>query len=88
MDSDEAVYFDEFINSEEARVPGVQRKKESYNLYKEVKPNIGHTSISDFEKRGKLLGLITQNIDGLHSRAACRTRRSWSCTAPTGRWCA
>ena len=62
------VYFDEFMSSEEARVQAWQRKKESYNLYKEVKPNIGHTSISDFEKRGKLLGLITQNIDGLHSR--------------------
>ncbi len=62
------VYFDEFISSEEARVRAWQRKKESHHLYKEVKPNIGHTSISDFEKRGKLLGLITQNIDGLHSR--------------------
>ena len=62
------VYFDDFISSEEARVRAWQRKKESHQLYKEVKPNIGHTSISDFEKRGKLLGLITQNIDGLHSR--------------------
>ena len=62
------VYFDEFINSEEARVQAWQRKKESYQLYKEVLPNIGHTSISAFEKRGNLLGLITQNIDGLHSR--------------------
>ena len=42
------VYFDEFMNSEEARVQAWQRKKESHQLYKEVKPNIGHTSISDF----------------------------------------
>ena len=62
------VYFDDFMNSEEARVQAWQRKKESYQLYKDVEPNIGHTSISDFERRGKLLGLITQNIDGLHSR--------------------
>lgn len=62
------VYFDEFVSSEETRVEAWQRKKESYRMYKEVKPNIGHTSIGDFDKRGKLLGLITQNIDGLHSR--------------------
>ncbi len=62
------VYFDEFVSSEEARVQAWQRKKESYQLYKDVEPNVGHTSIGDFEKRGKLLGLITQNIDGLHSR--------------------
>ena len=62
------VYFDDFMSSEEARVQAWQRKKESYQLYKDVQPNIGHTSISDFERRGKLLGLITQNIDGLHSR--------------------
>lgn len=62
------VYFDEFVSSEEARVRAWQRKKESHRLYQEVKPNIGHTSIGDFEKRGKLLGLITQNIDGLHRR--------------------
>ncbi|MCY4487908.1 MAG: NAD-dependent deacetylase [Deltaproteobacteria bacterium] len=62
------VYYDEFVSSEEARVQAWQRKKESYQLYKDVTPNIGHTSIGDLEKRGKLLGLITQNIDGLHSR--------------------
>jgi NAD-dependent deacetylase len=62
------IYFDEFLNSEESRVRAWRRKKESHELYKDVKPNIGHTSIGDLEKRGKLLGLITQNIDGLHSR--------------------
>ena len=62
------VYFDEFLSSEEARVRAWRRKKESHRLYQEVEPNIGHTSIRDLEKRGQLLGLITQNIDGLHSR--------------------
>jgi len=62
------IYFDEFLSSEEARVRTWQRKKESHELYKDVKPNIGHTSIGNLEQRGKLLGLITQNIDGLHSR--------------------
>ena len=62
------IYFDEFLSSEEARVEAWRRKRESHELYKKVKPNIGHTSIGELEKRGKLLGLITQNVDGLHSR--------------------
>jgi NAD-dependent deacetylase len=63
------VYFDEFLSSEAARVRHWQLKKESHELYKTVKPNIGHYAIRDFERRGRLLGLITQNIDGLHSLA-------------------
>jgi NAD-dependent deacetylase len=63
------VYFQDFISSEAARVRHWRLKKETYELYKKVKPNIAHITISDFEKRGKLLGLITQNVDGLHSLA-------------------
>jgi NAD-dependent deacetylase len=44
-------------------------KRETHELYKNVKPNIGHYAIAEFEKRDRLLGLITQNIDGLHSLA-------------------
>ena len=69
------IYFDEFMSSEEARVRAWQRKKESHELYKNVKPNIGHTSIADLDKRGRLLGLITQNVDGLHSRAGVADQR-------------
>lgn len=63
------VYFSEFISSEAARVRSWRMKKEIHELYKNVKPNIGHYSIKAFEDRGQLLGLITQNIDGLHSLA-------------------
>jgi NAD-dependent deacetylase len=60
------VYFQDFIASEAARIRHWQLKKATYELYKKVQPNIGHYAIRDFEKRGQLLGLITQNIDGLH----------------------
>ena len=69
------VYFQDFISSETARVRHWKLKKETYELYKNVKPNIAHTAISDFEKRGKLLGLITQNVDGLHSLAGVSNER-------------
>ena len=32
-------------------------------------PNAGHHALVDLERRGKLLALVTQNIDGLHQRA-------------------
>ena len=34
-----------------------------------ARPNAGHAAIVRLERRGKLHGLITQNIDGLHQRA-------------------
>ena len=63
------VYYDEFVSSAEARVRYWQMKRETHELYKNVRPNVGHTSIAAFEQRGQLLGLITQNVDGLHTLA-------------------
>ena len=63
------VLFQDFLASEQARVQHWQLKKATYELFKTVKPNPAHYAICDFEKRGQLLGLITQNIDGLHKLA-------------------
>ncbi|MGF7141591.1 NAD-dependent deacetylase [Anaerotaenia torta] len=38
-------------------------------LYQDVKPNITHIKLAELEKEGKLAGIITQNIDGLHQKA-------------------
>ena len=35
----------------------------------DAQPNAGHRAIVELERRGKLLALITQNIDGLHQKA-------------------
>ncbi len=63
------VLFQDFLASESARVQHWRLKKATYELFKTVKPNPAHYAIYDFEKHGKLLGLITQNIDGLHKIA-------------------
>ena len=34
-----------------------------------AEPNAGHLALVEFERRGKLHALVTQNIDGLHQRA-------------------
>jgi NAD-dependent deacetylase len=38
-------------------------------------PNAGHSALVELERRGKLLALITQNIDGLHRRAGSSAER-------------
>ncbi|NIO11496.1 MAG: hypothetical protein GTO40_27145 [Deltaproteobacteria bacterium] len=63
------VYYSEFISSEKARVRAWSMKQETHELYKDVRPNQGHYFICTLHERGKLLGLITQNVDGLHSIA-------------------
>jgi NAD-dependent deacetylase len=63
------VLFEDFLASETARVQHWRLKKATYELFKTVAPNGAHYAIRDFERRGQLLGLITQNIDGLHKLA-------------------
>lgn len=52
-----------------------RRPEEFYRFYRnkmlflDAKPNYTHKLIADFEKAGRSLGVITQNIDGLHTAA-------------------
>ena len=40
-----------------------------YMLHPEAKPNAAHRYLYELEKRDKLRGIVTQNIDGLHKAA-------------------
>lgn len=52
--------------------------KDFYKFYreklivKEAKPNITHYKLAELEKAGKLLAIVTQNIDGLHQAAGSK----------------
>lgn len=41
-------------------------------IYKEAKPNKAHLALAKLEEMGKLQGIITQNIDGLHQMAGSK----------------
>ncbi|NLY37136.1 MAG: NAD-dependent protein deacylase [Tissierellia bacterium] len=41
-------------------------------LYPYARPNAGHEILSKWEDEDRLLGVITQNIDGLHQRAGSK----------------
>ena len=41
-------------------------------LFLDAEPNAVHKYIADLEKAGKCLGVVTQNIDGLHQKAGSK----------------
>lgn len=43
-----------------------------YLLHPAAKPNRAHEALARMERDGKLLGVVTQNIDGLHQAAGSR----------------
>jgi NAD-dependent deacetylase len=66
------VYFDEFLASAEARHEYWRQKSEAHADFAKAKPNRGHQALARWESLGRLAGVITQNIDGLHQRAGSR----------------
>ena len=69
------VYFQEFESSEEARVEYWRQKAESWELFNDSEPNAVHLAAADLERAGKLLMVVTQNIDGLHAKAGTSRNR-------------
>ncbi len=57
----------------------LQKPEEFYEFYRDkmvitgVEPNITHRFLAKLEEAGKLTGVITQNIDGLHQAGGSRT---------------
>ena len=41
-------------------------------LFPEAKPNKAHLWLAELERKGRLSGIVTQNIDGLHQKAGSR----------------
>jgi NAD-dependent deacetylase len=63
------VTFQEYLSNESARIEAWKRRLDGWEQYKNAKPNIGHYFVHALDAKGKLVGLITQNVDGLHSEA-------------------
>lgn len=63
------VYFDEFCSSAEARHEYWRQKSEAHREFAVAEPNITHRTLAAWEACGRLHGVITQNIDGLHQQA-------------------
>jgi len=62
-------YFDKIIASEKAREKYWEMSTEFYDTMKDAVPNRAHLAIRAIEESGKLLAIVTQNIDNLHHKA-------------------
>jgi len=62
-------YFQKIISDEKSREKYWQMSTEFYDTMKDALPNVAHLAIKTLEKTGKLLAIVTQNIDHLHHKA-------------------
>lgn len=67
--------FDLFCTREQTRRDYWKLSTESYPVLRDAAPNAAHRAIVALEKAGRLLMLVTQNIDGLHRKAGTSPER-------------
>ncbi len=68
--------FKTFMSSSEARREGLARFLKIREEVGPVEPGRGHMAAARWHRAGKLAGVITQNIDGLHQRAGVPLSRT------------
>jgi len=65
--------FGEFRSGEDARRRYWARSHVGWARMRTAAPNAGHRALAELELAGRLRGVITQNVDGLHRAAGQRT---------------
>lgn len=63
------IYFNEFQMNADARFEYWRQKSEMQREFAVAQPNVTHHTLAEWEQAGRLRGVITQNIDGLHQQA-------------------
>jgi len=66
------VLYQDFLASDEARHEYWRQKAITHVEFIRAEPNVGHCTLAAWESNGRLRGVLTQNIDGLHQRAGSR----------------
>ena len=69
------VYFDDFMSSVAARVEYWDQKLEAWPSFRDAEPNAVHLAIAELERASKVAMVVTQNIDGLHTKAGTSSER-------------
>ncbi len=69
------VSYQDFISKPEARQKYWQTRRVLAEQVAEAKPNAAHHALVELERIGMLLGIITQNFDGLHQDAGNQPER-------------
>jgi NAD-dependent SIR2 family protein deacetylase len=66
------VQYREFLRDPEARRRYWARSMIGWPRVRGARPNTGHTALARLEAAGRLRGVVTQNVDGLHVDAGSR----------------
>jgi NAD-dependent deacetylase len=66
-DAEKLVRYENYMADEDIRRRSWLARRD--NPARLAEPNAGHRALVELERSGRLLGLITQNVDGLHVRA-------------------
>ena len=69
------VFIQDFMTSEAARIEHWDYKLEGWDAFRNARPNPVHLALVRLERAGKLLMVVTQNIDGLHGLAGTSAER-------------
>jgi len=66
------VTIQEFMASDEGRRRYWEMRRLMWPDFVRARPNVVHEALARLEGDGRLLGVVTQNIDGLHQLGGCR----------------
>src|SRR6202012_2090715 len=65
----EPMTYQTFVGSPPARRRYGPRSHVGWRHVARATPNAGHRAVAELERRGLISGIITQNVDGLHTAA-------------------
>ncbi|MDX1606702.1 MAG: Sir2 family NAD-dependent protein deacetylase, partial [Candidatus Competibacterales bacterium] len=66
------IRYQDFIASDTARRRYWARSLVGWPRFARARPNAAHTALATLENQGRVLQLVTQNVDRLHQRAGGR----------------
>jgi NAD-dependent deacetylase len=69
------VYYQDFMTSETARIAHWHYKLGQWEQCSKAHPNATHRAIVQLEKAERLIAVLTQNVDGLHTLAGSSPER-------------
>lgn len=69
----EPVLYQDFLASTRAKQDYWKYKAETFPAFRTAVPNAAHKALVELERGGRLLALVTQNIDSLHRTAGSHT---------------
>jgi len=64
--------FQQFVSNHESRQRYWAGSHLGWKRFAHSRPNQGHVALAEFERRGLINGIATQNVDGLHLRGGSR----------------